>query len=259
MLAAGAASAICYAHWPIADAFPSTRSGDAGLRETDHAGGAFRVRKEGVAPSMDQALTWFQSPSLRQAGGGVADDGDLVGLARAGDPVAFERLFERYHTPVLNYLHRMVGDRALAEDLTQDSFIKAYKALPNTRPDLAFKAWLYRIATNTAISHLRRKKLIRWVPFMAGQDHSTGESIERSVGRKYDVERALEKLPQHYAAVLLLRHYQGLSLAETAEALEITENAAKLRLFRARKAFAAAYGGPEEDAVGPVRDREEAR
>ena len=143
----------------------------------------------------------------------MADDGDLVALARAGDPVAFERLFERYHTPVLNYLHRMVGDRALAEDLTQDSFVKAYRALPNTRPDLAFKAWLYRIATNTAISHLRRKKLIRWVPFLAGQDHSTGESIERSVGRKYDVERALEKLPQHYAAVLLLRLYQGFFLA----------------------------------------------
>jgi RNA polymerase sigma-70 factor, ECF subfamily len=208
---------------------------------------------------MDQALTWFQNPSVRRAGGGVADDGDLVALARAGDPVAFERLFERYHTPVLNYLHRMVGDRALAEDLTQDSFVKAYRALPNTRPDLAFKAWLYRIATNTAISHLRRKKLIRWVPFLAGQDHSTGESIERSVGRKHDVERALEKLPQHYAAVLLLRHYQGLSLAETAAALEITENAAKLRLFRARKAFAAVYGGPEDDAVDPMRDREEHR
>jgi RNA polymerase sigma-70 factor (ECF subfamily) len=175
------------------------------------------------------------------------EDGDLVGRARAGDPVAFERLFERYHAPILNYLHRMVGDRALAEDLTQDSFVKAYRALPNTRQDLAFKAWLYRIATNTAISHLRRKKLVRWVPFLAGQDHSTGESIERSVSRKHDVEQALSKLPQHYAAVLLLRHYQGLSLAETAQALDITENAAKLRLFRARKAFAAVYGGPVED------------
>jgi RNA polymerase sigma-70 factor (ECF subfamily) len=238
---------------------PSIPAGAAAPRETDDASGAFRVRKEGVAASMDQALTWFHHSSIRRAGGGVADDGDLVAAARAGDPAAFERLFERYHTPVLNYLHRMVGDRALAEDLTQDSFVKAYRALPNTRPDLAFKAWLYRIATNTAISHLRRKKLIRWVPFMAGQDHATGESIERSVGRKHDVERALEKLPQHYAAVLLLRHYQGLSLAETAEALEITENAAKLRLFRARKAFAAVYGGPEDDAVDPMADREDDR
>jgi RNA polymerase sigma-70 factor (ECF subfamily) len=178
------------------------------------------------------------------------DDADLVARAREGDTVAFERLFEKYHAPVLNYLHRMVGDRALAEDLTQDSFVKAYKALPGTRPDLAFKAWLYRIATNTAISYLRRKKLIRWVPILGTQDYASNESIERSVGRRHDVETALKQLPTHYAAVLILRHYEGLSLAETAGALGITENAAKLRLFRARKAFAAVYAEP----IPPVND-----
>ncbi len=177
----------------------------------------------------------------------MSDEADLVARARSGDALAFERLFERYHAPILNYLHRMVGDRALAEDLAQDSFVKAYRALPNTRPDLAFKAWLYRIATNTAISHLRRRKLIRWVPFLPTQDYASNESIERSVGRKHDVEQALHLLPDHYAAVLVLRHYQGLSLAETATALGISENAAKLRLFRARKAFAVVYKGPEEE------------
>ncbi|MGH2558331.1 MAG: RNA polymerase sigma factor [Thermomicrobiales bacterium] len=201
---------------------------------------------------MDQALVWAgqtgQRTGARVGGGGVVDEGDLVARARAGDPVAFERLFELYHAPILNYLHRMVGDRALAEDLTQDAFVKAYRALPNTRPDLAFKAWIYRIATNTAISHMRRKKLVQWVPFLAGQEHASDERIDRAVSRKYDVEQTLEKLPRHYAAALLLRHYQGLSLAETAAALDITENAAKLRLFRARKAFAAAYGNPNEDA-----------
>jgi RNA polymerase sigma-70 factor (ECF subfamily) len=176
----------------------------------------------------------------------VVDDADLVARARAGDPVAFERLLVLYHAPMLNYLHRMVGDRALGEELTLDAFVKAYRALPGTRPDLAFKAWIYRIATNTAISHLRRRKVVRWVPFLAGQDHASDEAIDRSVGRRYDVERALDKIPKHYAAALLLRHYQGLSLAETAEALGITENAAKLRLFRARKSFAAAYGDPAE-------------
>jgi RNA polymerase sigma-70 factor (ECF subfamily) len=201
---------------------------------------------------MGQAITWDGLVAGNWAGSGglVVEDDDLVGRARAGDSAAFERLFERYHAPILNYLHRMVGDRALAEDLTQDAFVKAYRALPTTRPDLAFKAWLYRIATNTAISHLRRRKLVRWVPFLAGQDHATGESIERSVGRKHDVEQALSQLPQHYAAVLLLRHYQGLSLAETAQALDITENAAKLRLFRARKAFAEVYGGRDGGAGG---------
>ena len=179
------------------------------------------------------------------------DDAELVARAKAGDTAAFERLFERYHAPILNYVHRMVGDRALAEDLTQDAFVKAYKALGNTRPDLAFKAWLYRIATNTAISYLRRKKLIRWVPILGTQDYASNESIERTVGHRHDVQAALDQLPTHYAAVLILRHYEGLSLAETAQALGISENAAKLRLFRARKAFAKAYVDPE-NPVGPL-------
>ena len=179
------------------------------------------------------------------------DDADLVGRARAGDQVAFTRLFEQYHAPILNYLHRMVGDRALAEDLTQDAFVKAYNALPNTRADLAFKAWLYRIATNTAISNFRRRKIVQWIPFLPGHEQAGDESIERSVGRQLDVEQSLAKIPKHYAAALLLRHYQGLSLIETAEALGITENAAKLRLFRARKAFAEVHltAGAEVEAA----------
>ena len=169
------------------------------------------------------------------------DDKNLVERARAGDQTAFALLFEQFHAPILNYLHRMVHDRALAEDLTQDTFIKAYNALPRTKPDLAFKAWLYRIATNTAISHMRRGKIIKWLPFLTDRE-TPDEAIERSVTRSTDINEALGKLPQHYAAALLLRHYQGLSLAETAQALDITENAAKLRLFRARKAFATVYG-----------------
>ena len=169
------------------------------------------------------------------------DENGLVERARAGDQVAFAQLFEHYHAPILNYLHRMVSDRALAEDLTQDTFIKAYNALPRTKPDLAFKAWLYRIATNTAISHLRRGKIIKWLPFLTDRE-TPDEHIEKSVTRKMDITEALSKLPQHYATALLLRHYQGLSLAETAQALDVTENAAKLRLFRARKAFAQVYG-----------------
>ena len=202
-----------------------------------------------MVPGMDITLRWPTiGPGAIPGRIGVSiDDATLVERARAGDAEAFARLFEHYHAPILNYLHRMVSDRALAEDLAQDTFIKAYKALPRTSGDLAFKAWLYRIATNTAISHLRRGKVIRWLPFLT--DRETGdESIERSVTRSTDVNEALGKIPKHYAAALLLRHYQGLSLAETAQALDITENAAKLRLFRARKAFAQVYGGPEGSA-----------
>jgi RNA polymerase sigma-70 factor (ECF subfamily) len=192
---------------------------------------------------MDISLNWVGGwPKANPGSGRVSvDENGLVERARAGDQAAFAQLFEQYHAPILNYLHRMVSDRALAEDLTQDTFIKAYNALPRTKPDLAFKAWLYRIATNTAISHLRRGKIIRWLPFLTDRE-TPDEHIEKSVARKMDISEALSKLPQHYATALLLRHYQGLSLAETAQALDVTENAAKLRLFRARKAFAQVYG-----------------
>ena len=197
---------------------------------------------------MNQVLTW-SGRALgafgRSESSGVVDESDLVARARAGDPAAFERLYEQYHAPILNYLHRMVGDRALAEDLAQDAFEKAYRGLGKTRPDLAFKAWLYRIATNTAISHGRRKRIIQWIPFSPTFDPASDEEVEGSASRRTDVQRTLSKLPPHYVAVLLLRHYQGLSLAETAAALDITEAACKLRLFRARKAFAAAFDGPQ--------------
>jgi RNA polymerase sigma-70 factor, ECF subfamily len=205
---------------------------------------------------MVQVLTWSEraiGAVSRAEKSQVVDESDLVARARAGDPVAFERLYEQYHAPILNYLHRMVGDRTLAEDLAQDAFEKAYRGLPSTRPDLAFKAWLYRIATNTAISHGRRKRIIQWIPFSPFHDHASNDEVEKSVTQQHDVQKTLAKLPPHYAAVLLLRHYQGLSLAETAASLDITEAACKLRLFRARKAFAAAYGGPQE--VDPEIDR----
>jgi RNA polymerase sigma-70 factor (ECF subfamily) len=202
---------------------------------------------------MDVTLNWAgvwpkTTPGERRVS---VDENGLVERARAGDQAAFAQLFEQYHAPILNYLHRMVSDRALAEDLTQDTFIKAYNALPRTKPDLAFKAWLYRIATNTAISHLRRGKIIKWLPFLSDRE-TPDEHIEKSVTRKMDISEALSKLPQHYATALLLRHYQGLSLAETAQALDVTENAAKLRLFRARKAFAQIYGMSPDG----VRDEE---
>ena len=210
---------------------------------------------------MDRTVEWtaqgfLSSPGRRYVS---VDDQGLVERARAGDQVAFARLFEHYHTPVLNYLHRMVNDRALAEDLTQDTFIKAYNALPRTKPDLAFKAWLYRIATNTAISHLRRGKIVKFLPFLTDREHPD-EAVERSVTRQADITEALAKLPKHYAAALLLRHYQGLSLAETAAALDVTENAAKLRLFRARKAFARVYRSDEEigSMAGDVAETAEA-
>jgi RNA polymerase sigma factor (sigma-70 family) len=95
---------------------------------------------------------------------------------------------------------------------------------------------------------------VKWLPFLG--DRETGEeAIEGAVTRSTDINEALSKLPKHYASILLLRHYQGLSLSETAHALEITENAAKLRLFRARKLFAQVYGAAPDGTGDEVIDR----
>src|SRR5689334_306010 len=81
----------------------------------------------------------------------------LVARARAGDQAAFGEIFDQYQTPLVNYLYRVVGDWELAADLAQDTFLKAYQALPRTDEPLQLGPWLYRIATNTALDALRRR------------------------------------------------------------------------------------------------------
>ena len=81
----------------------------------------------------------------------------------------FEEIFSRYNTQIYNYLLGMVGNPEQAQDLTQDTFVKAYRALPRVK-ELILPAWLYRIATNTALDALRHRKLIAWLPFQPGDD-----------------------------------------------------------------------------------------
>lgn len=167
----------------------------------------------------------------------------LVTRARQGDQAAFATIFERYHHRIVNYLYGLVHDRELANDLAQDSFLKAYKALPRMDDDLRLAPWLYRIAGNTAFSALRRRKLIRWLPLL--NDVAESVSSDNKVVEAEAVERALAKLPAKYAAPLLLHSHEGLSCNEIAEILGISPGAVKTRLFRAREAFRAAYGEEE--------------
>ena len=170
------------------------------------------------------------------------DERALIGAAQAGNEAAFAQLFDTYHGPITGYLYRMVGDRDVADDLAQDTFVKAYRALGRTDPGLNFRAWLYRIATNTALSYLRRQRLLRWLPFGPGVPEPSGEPhLAERLGERELIEAALQRINRGYASALLLRHHQGLSLAEVADTLGISVNGAKVRLFRARKAFVEAY------------------
>ena len=171
----------------------------------------------------------------------------LVIRAQSSDAAAFAEIFERYQHRIVNYIYGLVHDRELANDLAQESFLKAYRALPRMGSDLRLAPWLYRIAGNTAFSALRRRKLIRWLPLL--NDGIMTPDIDGEVAEAEAVHRALAKLPAKYAAPLLLHSHEGLSCNEIAEILGISSGAVKTRLFRAREAFRAAYNQVDDVPV----------
>ena len=156
----------------------------------------------------------------------------------------FDSIFEQYRSRIYRYLCQLVRDPDLAEDLAQDTFIKAYKALARKSQPDNLRAWLYAIATNTAFSALRRRKLIAWLPFHDSSE-VTGKASrsdhEARLGEAQMVAQALAGLPERDVACLLLHFQQGLSCAEVAEALGMSSAAGKSRLYRARAAFCRAY------------------
>lgn len=181
----------------------------------------------------------------------------LVERAREGDDQAFAALFDAWQGPIAGYLLRLTGDREVANDLTQETFLRAYRALgtlDRSGGDAAhFRAWLYRIATNQAHSWRRRQRLLTWLPFGPGMPEPAEDGPADALGERDLVERALRTIGTTHATVLLLRHHQHLSLEETATVLDLSANTAKVRLYRARKAFVAAYAAlaepPETDST----------
>src|SRR5215475_16184159 len=102
---------------------------------------------------------------------------------------SFDQIYDEYKTPIYNYVYHLVGDREQADDLTQDTFLKAFRALPKMDASLKLSAWLYRIATNTAYDALRRRKLISWLPWQ-DLDHEPAD-VEGSDPKKSIVQRSL--------------------------------------------------------------------
>src|SRR5690348_4841643 len=123
------------------------------------------------------------------------DERGILDRAQAGNSAAFTELFDQYQRPIVNYLYRMVNDREVAEDLAQDTFLKAYRAIDRTDPDLNFRAWIYRIATNTAMSYFRRKRLVQWIPFgPSTPDRGKDLRLAERVGESQLIEQAMAKI-----------------------------------------------------------------
>jgi RNA polymerase sigma-70 factor, ECF subfamily len=156
----------------------------------------------------------------------------LVERARAGDPAAREQLVARYVDDVFRLTHRILGDRELAQDATQDAFLNALRSLDRFRGHASFRTWLLRIAVNAARTIGRRQVRRREVALAAaerevslGPDPATRAEHSAEARR---VEAALQRLPERQRLTVSLRIQQGLSYAEIAYALDSTEGAARV-------------------------------
>ena len=179
-------------------------------------------------------------------------DQQLVERAQRGDRRAFEMLVMKYQRKLTRLLSRLVRDPAEVEDVTQEAFIKAYRALPGFRGDSAFYTWLYRIGINTAKNYL--VALGRRAPTSTSFDNEEAESFEdadalrdnstpegEAIGKEIanTVNRAMEALPEDLRTAITLREIEGLSYEEIASVMNCPIGTVRSRIFRARESIAA--------------------
>ena len=153
------------------------------------------------------------------------------------------RLYQEYRSPILAYLTRLIDDREAAEDLCQETFLKALRGWARHDPAASPVAWIYRIATNTAYDHLRRRRLAQLAPLIDAEAIPGGHAAESRLDEGEPVRSALAQLPPHYRVPLLLQACEGRSLGEIADALGCSNGAVKMRLVRARIRFRELYQG----------------
>ncbi|MDT4953247.1 MAG: hypothetical protein QOJ02_1385 [Acidobacteriota bacterium] len=172
-------------------------------------------------------------------------DCELVTRAVAGREDSFEELVRRYQRPIAAYVYRMVGNYEAALDLTQEVFIKVYNSLTRYRSEFKFSTWIYKIAHNSAVDHLRRhstreQSLLN--EFDGEQRELPIESRRISPEQEYagkerraEIEQVVRGLPAAYRELILLRHSHDLSYDEIAEVTGLPLGTVKNRLFRARE------------------------
>jgi len=178
-------------------------------------------------------------------------DRQLVGRAQRGDKQAFSLLVEKYQRKLARLLSRFIRDPAEVEDVTQEAFIKAYRALPAFRGDSAFYTWLYRIGINTAKNYLmamgRRAPTSTDVEadeaegFEEGEqlrDINTPESLLLSNEIAETVNSTIEKLPEELRKAIQMREIEGMSYEDIAQAMDCPIGTVRSRIFRAREAIA---------------------
>jgi len=175
----------------------------------------------------------------------LLSDADLITSAIAGRDGGFEELVRRYQRPIISYVYRMLNDNDSSLDVTQEVFIKVYNSLDRYSCDYKFSTWLYRIAHNAAIDHLRRNSVNpqsletesgdgAYQLQIESPDPTPEQQRERSEWRS-EIEAVVKLLPAAYRDLILLRHSRDLSYEEIAEVTALPLGTVKNRLFRARE------------------------
>ena len=172
----------------------------------------------------------------------IPDDAQLVARSLKQDHEAFGQLIDRHASSIVNLAYRMVGNRAEAEDLAQEAFLTAFKALSTFRADSKFSTWLYRIAANKCKDWLRAKR-----PGQGPYDVDADEVLDLYVAEErtpeellsqqqvgQELEQAIQRLPPLYREAFVLKHVEGLSYEEMEEILGVSGDTLKMRVYKGR-------------------------
>ncbi len=209
-----------------------------------------------------------QAPGSPQPGNAEqVDDKELVAAALKGDESAYGELLERFRRPVFSLVYRMIGDREQAEDLAQESFVKAFNNLDSYNPKYRFSSWLFKIANNHAIDHLRRARLstvsIHGSPHAADAEREEetrivlethDESPEQEILALElggEIEDAIRQLRSEYRTAVILRHIENRPYEEIAEIMDVPIGTVKTFLHRARAELREALAHLREDEEEP--------
>ena len=178
-------------------------------------------------------------------------DADLIRRCRRGDQDAYRQLVERYESRAYWLAHQLVGNAESARDIAQEAFLRVYRNIERFDTSRNFYTWLYQIVTNLSIDHLRRSSRQKPLDLegLGGVPDGRPEPGAHSARGelRLRVERTLDRLPEKYKAVLVLRDIQGFSCLEVAEIVGCNNATARWRLHRARKMFKALWLGQKVD------------
>lgn len=194
------------------------------------------------------SLSYSAELDLANAISSVSDHELVVAVAQ-GDETAFQEIVHRYRSQIINFIYRMLNDYERSVDLSQETFLRIYTSANRYQATYSFSTYIYRIASNLAISELRQRKRRRWISFFSpfrNQDDDLEQEMEFPAEaplpdeimidneRRKAVDSAIQSLPEKYRLTLVLRDVEGLSYEQIVEVTGLSEGTVKSRINRAR-------------------------